>query len=248
MTVVARPLRLSTADAGFAQAFRERLFADLPADTCAVAIHAINPHGFAWSRRVTEDNVDLNRNFVDHAAPYPRNAGYELLRDAICPALWTPESRALTQVRLEAYAKEHGPMALQQAISGGQYGDAQGVFFGGHAPTWSSRTMRAFTLCPACKREYEDPTDRRFHAEPNACPVCGPQLAHAYDDLYYLERVCMHQVLAMSTGRPLARVNEKLSAHVAQQIQGEREQSDLFFEALRRMLPAPRRTALTGSA
>jgi hypothetical protein len=27
---------------------------------------------------------------------------------------------------------------------------------------------------------------------------------------------------------------------VAQQIQGEREQSDLFFEALRRMLPAPR--------
>jgi hypothetical protein len=52
--------------------------------------------------------------------------------------------------------------------------------------------------------------------------------------------VCMHQVLAMSTGRPLARVNETLSAHVAAQIQGEREQSDLFFQALRRMLPAPR--------
>ena len=69
--------------------------------------------------------------------------------------------------------------------------------------------------------------------------VCGATVAHAYDDLYYLERVCMHQVLAMSTGRPLARVNEKLSAHVARQIQGEREQSDLFFEALRRMLPGP---------
>ncbi|OYU91316.1 MAG: hypothetical protein CFE45_23560, partial [Burkholderiales bacterium PBB5] len=55
-----------------------------------------------------------------------------------------------------------------------------------------------------------------------------------------LERVCMHQVLAMSTGRPLARVNEKLSTHVARQTQGEREQSDLYFEALRRMLPAPR--------
>jgi hypothetical protein len=123
-------------------AFRERLFADLPADTCAIAIHAINPHGFAWSRRVTEDNVDLNRNFIDHAAPYPRNAGYELLRDAICPAQWTAQSRALTLTRLEAYAKEHGPMALQQAISGGQYGDAQGVFFGGHAQTWSNRTMR----------------------------------------------------------------------------------------------------------
>ncbi|MFM8989295.1 MAG: DUF2817 domain-containing protein, partial [Alphaproteobacteria bacterium] len=50
---------------------REGLLRDLPRDTCAVAIHAINPHGFAWSRRVTEDNVDLNRNFVDHAQPYP---------------------------------------------------------------------------------------------------------------------------------------------------------------------------------
>lgn len=71
--------------------------------------------------------------------------------------------------------------------------------------------------------------------------VCGASIAHAYDDLYYLERVCMHQVLAMSTGRPLARVSEKLSAHVAAQIQGEREQSDLFFEALRRLLPPPQR-------
>ena len=51
-------------------------------------IHAINPSGFAWVRRVTEGNVDLNRNFVDHGKPYPRNAGYETLRDAICPADW----------------------------------------------------------------------------------------------------------------------------------------------------------------
>lgn len=70
--------------------------------------------------------------------------------------------------------------------------------------------------------------------------VAGATVAHAYDDLYYLERACLHQVLAMSTGKPLARVSEALSAHVARQIQGEREQSDLFFEALRRMLPGPR--------
>ena len=70
--------------------------------------------------------------------------------------------------------------------------------------------------------------------------VAGETIAHAYDDLYYLERVCMHQVLAMSTGRPLARVDEALSARVAAQVQGEREQSELFFEALRRILPAPR--------
>jgi len=37
--------------------------------------------------------------------------------------------------------------------------------------------MRRFATCPSCRREYEDPADRRFHAEPNACAVCGPTLA-----------------------------------------------------------------------
>jgi hydrogenase maturation protein HypF len=32
-------------------------------------------------------------------------------------------------------------------------------------------------MCPDCQREYENPLDRRFHAQPNACPTCGPQLA-----------------------------------------------------------------------
>ncbi len=36
--------------------------------------------------------------------------------------------------------------------------------------------MKAFTMCPQCQAEYNDPCDRRFHAQPNACPVCGPQL------------------------------------------------------------------------
>jgi hydrogenase maturation protein HypF len=36
--------------------------------------------------------------------------------------------------------------------------------------------MRAFAMCPACRDEYDDPRDRRFHAQPNACPQCGPHL------------------------------------------------------------------------
>ncbi len=36
--------------------------------------------------------------------------------------------------------------------------------------------MRHFTMCPECQREYDDPLNRRFHAQPNACPKCGPQL------------------------------------------------------------------------
>ena len=43
-------------------------------------------------------------------------------------------------------------------------------------PTTGERTtMRRLPDVPACRREYEDPLDRRFHAEPTACPVCGPR-------------------------------------------------------------------------
>jgi hydrogenase maturation protein HypF len=38
-------------------------------------------------------------------------------------------------------------------------------------------TMTGFTLCAPCRAEYEDPLDRRFHAQPTACPACGPRLA-----------------------------------------------------------------------
>ena len=36
--------------------------------------------------------------------------------------------------------------------------------------------MAPFVMCTACRAEYEDPADRRFHAQPNACPACGPRL------------------------------------------------------------------------
>mgnify|MGYP002866239404 CR=1 FL=1 len=32
-------------------------------------------------------------------------------------------------------------------------------------------------MCPACEGEYRSPRDRRFHAQPNACPVCGPHVS-----------------------------------------------------------------------
>jgi len=66
--------------------------------------------------------------------------------------------------------------------------------------------------------------------------VCADRLDYAYDDLYFLERACMMQVLAMSTGQDLMRVNEALAAQTGSQIDSERLQSTLFFEALRRKL------------
>lgn len=40
-------------------------------------------------------------------------------------------------------------------------------------------TMVGFPMCGDCAREYADVADRRFHAQPIACPACGPKLAFA---------------------------------------------------------------------
>jgi hypothetical protein len=117
--------------------------AKLPTGTGALLIHGVNPHGFAWIRRVNEDNVDLNRNFIDHAKPYPKNDGYLELADALTPKTWDDAALAAAQRVLDAYAQTHGAFAQQGAITGGQYSHPDGIFFGGHKPTWSNRTIRA---------------------------------------------------------------------------------------------------------
>jgi hydrogenase maturation protein HypF len=43
-------------------------------------------------------------------------------------------------------------------------------------------TMAAFAMCRACRAEYGNPADRRFHAQPVACPACGPRLWYEAGD------------------------------------------------------------------
>ena len=38
-------------------------------------------------------------------------------------------------------------------------------------------TMGDFSMCDECHRQYENAHDRRFHAQPIACPKCGPVLS-----------------------------------------------------------------------
>jgi ribulose-5-phosphate 4-epimerase/fuculose-1-phosphate aldolase len=64
--------------------------------------------------------------------------------------------------------------------------------------------------------------------------VRGPNVAWAFDDLYYLERACMHQVLAQGTGKPLKLIPESVAARTAKQLAGERQRSELHLAALRR--------------
>ena len=66
--------------------------------------------------------------------------------------------------------------------------------------------------------------------------VCGDNVPYAFDDLYYLERSCMVQIIAASTGRKLRSVPEDMVRKVCEQIEGERQQSVLHFDALKRIL------------
>lgn len=119
--------------------------AGLPADTAALFIHAINPYGFAWTRRVTEEGNDLNRNYVDHAKPYPANEGYLEIAGDLIPADFSEAGRAAADARLAAYRKKVGDVAYFRAVSGGQYSHPEGMFFGGGGPAWSNRTLHAIS-------------------------------------------------------------------------------------------------------
>jgi ribosomal protein S18 acetylase RimI-like enzyme len=115
----------------------------LPDDVAVVFVHAVNPWGFAWWRRFNEDNIDLNRNFLDHTAPHPVNSDYDLLYDALNPAQIDPATVAAALEKVRNFEKESGWEALYRALSGGQYAHPRGVQYGGREPAWSNRLLHA---------------------------------------------------------------------------------------------------------
>jgi len=120
---------------------REGLAARIPQGAKAVIVHALNPYGFSWNRRVNEDNADINRNFVDHKNP-PVNEAYDVLHDAIAPKDISSESIKIANEKLRAYRDAHGAFKLQEAISAGQYKHADGLYFGGARESWSAEMLK----------------------------------------------------------------------------------------------------------
>jgi hypothetical protein len=104
-------------------------------------VHAVNPYGFSHGRRCNEDNVDLNRNFHDFNRPLPVNAAYAEIHPWLLPPEWPPTRDV--EAALAAFGARHGAAALQAAATAGQYAFADGLFYGGTAPAWSNRALRA---------------------------------------------------------------------------------------------------------
>lgn len=111
-------------------------------DTALLLVHAVNPFGFAWIRRVNEDNVDLNRNFVDHASGnYPENDLFEELAAHTIPSNWDEASLAACADAIARAEEIHGEVVVRKAIGKGQYRHPDNVHYGGNKATWSNRIL-----------------------------------------------------------------------------------------------------------
>ena len=113
----------------------------LPKDTAAMLVHAINPYGFAWLRRVTHENIDLNRNWADFSSARNHNSAYDEIADVLCPREWTHESQARTLAVLQGYIATHGYNVFATVVSSGQHRHADGLFYGGQAPCFARKTL-----------------------------------------------------------------------------------------------------------
>lgn len=165
--------------------FEDNLLDAMPPKTKAVMIHAINPYGFSWVRRVTEDNVDLNRNFQDFSKPLPQNKPYEDVHDWLIPTHWEGQGRAAADQAIAEYRQKHGAFAFQSAMSGGQYTRPDGLFFGGTKPTWSNDTFRRILKehLPArtkklCSIDFHTGLGPMGYGEPI---FVGPEIAGSYE-------------------------------------------------------------------
>jgi ribulose-5-phosphate 4-epimerase/fuculose-1-phosphate aldolase len=189
----------------------------------------LNPRGLLWSEVGADDIVMVDadgavlagRHAVEPTAMFIHAAIHRIAHQPVVLHTHMPAATALTLTRERALdttlsqnaMRFHGRMAVDPAYNGVALAAAEG-----------ERLARAMVGA-----------DVLFLAN-HGVVVCGQRIDHAYDDLYYLERACAAQVMAMSTGSPLAPVPPEMAAFVARQTAGERLQSELFFEALRRTL------------
>jgi len=187
----------------------------------------LNPQGLLWSEVGADDivlvdaqgNVLTGRHPVESTAMFIHAAVHRICRQACvlhthmpyATALTLTQARALDTTLSQNAMRFHGRLAVDAHYNGLALDAGEGERI--------AHAMRG--------------ADVAFLGN-HGVVVCGQRMDYAYDDLYYLERACMAQVLAQSTCMPLVPVAPEVAALVAQQSISERLQGELFFEALRR--------------
>jgi ribulose-5-phosphate 4-epimerase/fuculose-1-phosphate aldolase len=192
-------------------------------------VFLLNPRGLMWSEVQAADIVMIDsagrklagRHEIEPTAMFIHGAIHRIARKTCVLHTHMPYATALTLTRDRALdttlsqnaMRFHGRIAIDGFYNGLALDDSEG-----------ERIANAM-----------QGSDIAFLGN-HGVVVCGDRIDHAYDDLYYLERACAVQVLAQSTGRALVPVDPGIAARVAREANGERLQSELFFEALRRKL------------
>ncbi len=110
----------------------------VPEEVAILLVFALNPYGFSHLRRCDGEGVDLNRNFVDFDKPLPENSGYRQLQAAI----FTADSSTRNQLFID-YQSQYGQKAYEVAVSGGQYCDPYGPFYGGEKPAHGRKVIES---------------------------------------------------------------------------------------------------------
>ena len=128
------------------QMFLNELLKEISLDNMGLLlIHGINSYGFKYKRRVTENNVDLNRNCsTDKMLFESVNSGYSDLNGML-----NPTNKANTKsvgnifFQLNAIQKiiQYSMGTLRQAVLQGQYQYEKGVYFGGKELEPSIKTV-----------------------------------------------------------------------------------------------------------
>lgn len=115
----------------------------LPDDVALVLLHALNPYGFAWSRRVDAENIDLNRNFMCSGEDWSgAPAGYAELDDMLNPPSAPGRGSAGAFLARAGLAVARSGMGeLKNVVAGGQYTHPHGLFFGGHGPSATMQVL-----------------------------------------------------------------------------------------------------------
>ena len=104
-------------------------------------IHLVNPWGVINNRRVNEDNVDVNRNFINFNENLPTNKEYLAHRSDLEFDNWPGDTPESVDLPLFAWIEKDGYEAVQTCITKGQYHCNDGLFFGGASPCWSRKVV-----------------------------------------------------------------------------------------------------------